>query len=80
MRGVFIFKNQQVPYLNRKPPPDVVSTEEGRIDLLEQFNGNWKDNRFRNIISTEAKYSAEQQQYFGTLPKYRQELIKYMRS
>ena len=78
MRGVFIFKNIQVPNLIRKEPPDVVKKEEDRIRLLELFNGNWKDNKFRDIINPEARYSLEQQRYFETLPKNRNNLIREM--
>ena len=79
MRGAFIFKNKQCPELQRRPPPDIIPTEEERIELLERFNGNWKDNRFRDIITPEARYSKEQQLYFATLPKNREHLVKSLK-
>lgn len=79
-RGVIIFKDIQVKDLKQIPPPDVLSTEEARVEALSRFNGNWKDWTFRDVIPVEEKYSEEQKEYFATLPKDRKCLIEKFRT
>ena len=76
-RGALIFKELEVPLLIRKHPIDCVSGRERRIELLENFNYNWKDYRYRDIIDwpVEDKYSPMQQAYFSVEPHCRETLI-----
>ena len=78
-RGVAIFKNIKVPDLPQIEPPDVLPTDEMKIDALNRFNGNWQDWTFRDVIPVESKYSEEQKEYFATLPKDRKQLIEKLR-
>ena len=80
LRGVMIFKNVEVPELERKEPPDVVIGDEKRIDLLDKFNYHWQDWTFRDVIPVKERYSEDQISYFGTLPKNRKDLIEKLRS
>ncbi|KAI1236786.1 hypothetical protein IHE44_0015040 [Lamprotornis superbus] len=57
IRGLLLFPDIQVPFLEQPAPVDCVSTEEKRIELLEQFNFHWQDGRYRDII--EVKESRE---------------------
>lgn len=52
-----------------------MSTEEQRIELLEQFNFHWQDARYRDIIEVKEKYSEEQKAYFATPPAERFKLL-----
>ncbi|CAL1540843.1 unnamed protein product [Lymnaea stagnalis] len=76
LRGVFIFKSVRAADLPRIDPVDCVPEQEKRVELLDLFNNYWKDNRYRDIISVEKKYSEDQKRYFSTLPKDRGPLIK----
>lgn len=79
LRGVLIFKNLQHAALQRTEPPDVVPTDELRIELLNRFNDNWQDWTYRDIIPVDDRYSEEQKTYFATLPKNRKPLIEKMK-
>ena len=76
-RGALIFKGFEVPLLARKDPVDCVSGRERRVDLLENFNYNWKDWKYRDIMDwpVEGKYSPMQQKYFSTEPHSREALV-----
>ena len=71
-----IFKEKQVPELEKTPPPDTVKGDQDKIELLERFNYSWQDWTYRDIIEVEARYSDLQKKYFATLPKNRLELIE----
>ncbi len=43
---------------------------------MEDFNFNWKDNKYRDAIQVKEKYSLAQKEYFSTPPKNRHDLIK----
>jgi len=60
-----------VPELERKSPPDVVSGDRLRIDLLERFNFHWKDWTFRDIVPAMATYSQELRDYLSAPPGQR---------
>lgn len=80
-RGVIIFKNVQAPELQQKSPVDIVSEDEKKIQLLEEFNYHWKDWSFRDIVPAITKYSDEQKLYFNTPPAERKDLLeKFMHS
>ena len=76
LRGVLIFKNIQVPDLAQKSPPDVLATDDLKIDFLEKFNDRWRDWSFRDVIPVSERYSDQQRVYFDTMPKNRKELLK----
>jgi len=75
-RSVMVFPHHFLPRdLSPKPPVDVVPGNEDRLKLLLLFNDHWKDNRFRDIIQPQKRYSELQQKYFGTLPADRKILV-----
>ncbi|NXD61636.1 MMAC protein, partial [Eolophus roseicapillus] len=75
IRGLLLFPDIQVPFLEQCAPVDCVSTEEQRIELLEQFNFHWQDTRYRDIIEVKERYSEEQKAYFATPPAERFKLL-----
>ncbi|CAG0916080.1 unnamed protein product [Notodromas monacha] len=74
-RGAMVVKNFLCPDLPRKPCVDVVPDESRRIWLLNEFNTNWNEWTYRDVIPVCARYSDLQKKYFGTVPAQRQELI-----
>ncbi|XP_013772122.1 methylmalonic aciduria and homocystinuria type C protein homolog [Limulus polyphemus] len=78
-RGVLIFKDVLCPDLVKNPPPDVVASDELRIELLERFNFHWQDWSYRDIIPVVDIYSEEQKHYFSTKPKDRKQLLDSMK-
>ena len=77
-RGVLIFPDIQAPRLSRTEPRDCVPSHEMRADLLNRFNGNWKDWSYRDVIvgGVKEKYSEKQTLYFSTKPAERGILIQ----
>ena len=67
-RGVLIFVDMRVPNLERVEPPDVVPTNEKRVELLEKFNFHWKEWTFRDIIPVDVCYSDEMKKYLELPP------------
>ena len=63
LRGVILFRDVLVPELEQKSPPDVVSDDRLRVELLELFNFHWKNWSFRDIVPAVAKYCQELQDY-----------------
>ena len=78
MRGILIFKNVRVPSMPYIPPPDVLN-EKQKIEVLNRFNGNFRDGTFRDIIPVEDRYSEEQWAYFKTPSKDRKQLIEHLK-
>jgi len=78
LRGILIFKNVIVPTMPHVPPQDVLSDEQ-KIEVLNRFNGNWRDGTFRDIIPVEDSYSPVQRTYFNTWPKDRKPLIEQLK-
>ena len=76
LRSVVIFKDTLVPELQLPTPPDTVTGDQKKIDLLERFNYSWQDWTYRDIIDVEERYSELQKEYFSTLPKDRSKLIE----
>lgn len=76
LRGVLIFKSVQSPSLAKTAPIDCVPDNDRRVKLLDLFNNHWRDSRYRDIIKVDKRYSDDQQNYFGTLPKDRSPLIQ----
>ena len=75
IRGLLLFPDVQVPFLEQPAPVDCVSTEEKRTELLELFNFHWQDGRYRDIIEVKERYSEEQKTYFSTPPAERFRLL-----
>ena len=78
IRCVIIFSNFLDPHLKYTCPIDCVPTREGRIELLDRFNGNWQDNTYRDVIPVKDCYSEIQKYYFATPPKDRKNLLLQM--
>ncbi|XP_069594112.1 cyanocobalamin reductase / alkylcobalamin dealkylase [Ranitomeya imitator] len=76
IRAVLVFADVQVPGLEQTLPIDCVPSREDRIRLLEHFNFNWKDGKYRDVLPAEEKYSAEQTLYFATAPAERLKLLR----
>ncbi|XP_058234756.1 cyanocobalamin reductase / alkylcobalamin dealkylase isoform X2 [Hemibagrus wyckioides] len=77
IRALLVLKGVEVgEVLQQVAPPDCVSSQEDRIELLQRFNLCWRDWTYRDIIPTEERYSAQQQEYFITPPDQRGELLK----
>jgi len=77
IRGVFIFPSLSEPQLPRKEPATVLSDAESRL-LLELYNGNWKDGKWREIGNPEQRYSDNQIAYFNTPVPERHTLIPHL--
>jgi methylmalonic aciduria homocystinuria type C protein len=76
-RGILIFKDIKTPHLKRVEPEDCVPSQEMRVEVLERFNGNWQDGRWKDVVvgGPKERYSESQQLYFGTEPGQRLPLI-----
>ena len=68
LRGVILFRDVLAPELEQKSPPDVVSSDRLRINLLEQFNFHWKDWAFRDIVPATETYCQELRDYLTAAP------------
>uniref|UniRef100_A0A8C3SUM0 Cyanocobalamin reductase / alkylcobalamin dealkylase n=1 Tax=Chelydra serpentina TaxID=8475 RepID=A0A8C3SUM0_CHESE len=76
IRGLLIFPDVQVPFLEQVAPIDCVASEEKRIELLEKFNFHWRDWSYRDIVEVKERYSEEQKAYFGAPPAERFKLLE----
>lgn len=77
IRALLVWKDVEVgEELQQIDPPDCVSSQEARIELLERFNHRWQDWTYRDIIPTEESYSPRQREYFITLPAQRGVLLR----
>ncbi|GFY61864.1 methylmalonic aciduria and homocystinuria type C protein homolog, partial [Trichonephila inaurata madagascariensis] len=76
LRAVAFFENLQCPDLVRIPPCDVIPSREDKIKLLELYNFNWADWKFRDIIPVAEKYSDLQIKYFNATPGNRGKVIE----
>lgn len=76
IRGVMIFHGVKHSTLQRRASRDVLMTDEKKKEVLERFNGDWKDCTYRDVLPVAAKYSEDQKLYFLTPPSERRELIQ----
>ncbi|KAG8437032.1 hypothetical protein GDO86_007932 [Hymenochirus boettgeri] len=76
IRAVLVFTEVQAPALEHTLPLDCLPSHEQRIQLLEQFNFNWKDGKYRDVFPPKEKYSPEQTLYFATPPAERRKLLE----
>ncbi|XP_072552116.1 cyanocobalamin reductase / alkylcobalamin dealkylase [Salminus brasiliensis] len=77
IRAVLVWKDVEVgEELQRVSPPDCVSSQEARIELLERFNYRWQDWTYRDVVPTEESYSPQQREYFITPPAQREALLR----
>lgn len=76
-RGIMIFKDIKAPHLKWVEPEDCVPTQDMRVELLEKFNGNWRDGTWKDVVvgGVKEKCSEEHKLYFGTDPGKRLPLI-----
>ena len=58
------------------PPPDILNDEQNIVELLNRFNGNFRDGTYRDIIPVEDRYSLDQWTYFSTPSNDRKQLIE----
>ena len=78
-RGIIVVEDIQVgEEFKQKEPLQCVGGKEKIAELLELFNGTWQDGRYRDVMagSILERYSEDQQEYFGTLPRERHKLIE----
>ncbi|XP_069837346.1 cyanocobalamin reductase / alkylcobalamin dealkylase [Dendropsophus ebraccatus] len=76
IRAVLVFTDVQATHLAKTLPIDCVPGREERIKLLENFNYNWRDGKYRDVLAAEERYSAEQTLYFATPPAERLKLLE----
>ncbi|XP_071985148.1 cyanocobalamin reductase / alkylcobalamin dealkylase isoform X1 [Engystomops pustulosus] len=76
IRAVLVFSEVHIPRLEQTPPIDCVPAQEDRIRLLENFNFNWRDGKYREVVAVEERYSVEQTLYFSTPPAERRKLLE----
>lgn len=76
IRGILIFHGVKHPALPKAVSFDVLKTAEKKREVLERFNGDWKDCTYRDVLPVSAKYSEDQKLYFLTPPSERRELIQ----
>lgn len=77
IRALLIFKDVLMgEEFQQRDPPDCVSRQEERIELLERFNFHWQDWSYRDIIPVEERYSLQQKEYFITPPAQRGALLR----
>ena len=82
LRGVLLFHGLLVPSLVQRAPVDCVSSREGRVELLEKFNINWQDWRYKDVMESGViveRFSETQKMYFATEPRDRFDLIQRWR-
>jgi len=76
IRGVMIFHGVKHATLQRRESVDILKTDEKKKEVLERFNGDWRDCTYRDVLPVTAKYSEDQRLYFLTPPKERKELVQ----
>lgn len=75
IRGIMIFHGVRHATLPRTLSQDVLQTDEKKKEVLERFNGDWRDCTYRDVLPVSAKYSDDQRTYFLTPPSERKDLI-----
>ncbi|XP_063795480.1 cyanocobalamin reductase / alkylcobalamin dealkylase isoform X2 [Pseudophryne corroboree] len=76
IRAVLVFTEVLAPELEQILPIDCLPSREDRISLLENFNFNWRDGKYRDVLPAEEKYSGDQTLYFSTSPAERLKLLE----
>ncbi|KAL5017452.1 hypothetical protein ScPMuIL_007041 [Solemya velum] len=77
LRAVFLFKDFLCKDLEKKNSIDILGSQKLKQQLLEYANFHWQDNRYRDIINVQERYSQEQVDYFNTATrKARLDLMK----
>jgi methylmalonic aciduria homocystinuria type C protein len=78
MRCAFIFKNVKLDEsFQRRFVEDPLNGDEKKIiELLRNFNDNWRDWTYRDAVNPKEKYSLLQQEYFDSAPNTRKDLIR----
>jgi len=81
-RGVVIFTTTLASGLQQHDPPDVLTSDEDKISVLNLFNSvgeDWRTGAWRNVSKPIERYSNEQHHYFVTPPKDRMALLQQIR-
>ena len=76
MRAVLVFNGLTSSSLTQRQPKDVLSSDQQKEELLKEFNQNWKEWKYRDVIPVNKKYSDLQIKYFSLKPSERKSLIK----
>ncbi len=79
MRCVFLFKNVILNEHDLTRPilkDPLCQNYDCIIELLKNFNYNWKNSKYRDAICVAEKYSDLQVEYFTMEPKHRKEMLK----
>ena len=82
LRGVLLFHGLLAPSLAQRVPVDCVSSRDGRVELLEEFNTNWQNWKYKDVMENGEiveRYSDRQRTYFATEPRDRFDLIERWR-
>jgi len=79
LRGVILFRDVLAPELKQRSPPDVVSEDSLRIELLEQWNFHWQDWAFRDIVPAMETYCQELCDYLKAAPSERHLVVAKIR-
>ena len=61
-----------VPRATRR---EILSSDQEKRDVLEQFNWHWRDWRYRDFGAPRQRYSPLQRDYFFTPPGQRQPIV-----
>jgi len=69
IRGIMIFHGVTHPTLPMPLSQDVLKTDDKKKEVLERFNGDWRDCSYRDVVPVKEKYSDDQKSYFLTPPK-----------
>ncbi|KAF0313016.1 Methylmalonic aciduria and homocystinuria type C [Amphibalanus amphitrite] len=76
LRAVVVLEGVEAPDLQQPQPPEILTTDQQKREVLEQFNWHWRDGRYREFGSPQHRYSALQQEYFLTPPGERQPIVE----
>ncbi|XP_037084997.1 cyanocobalamin reductase / alkylcobalamin dealkylase-like [Pollicipes pollicipes] len=77
LRALVVMEGVEAPALPRKTPPEILTTDAQKRELLELFNWHWRDWRYRDVGGTaRERYSPLQREYFGTPPGQRDALVE----
>jgi methylmalonic aciduria homocystinuria type C protein len=71
IRGVIVFTDVHFDSLKQLEPFDVIKSVDLKKELLNKFNEEWKNWKYRDIIPVSKKYSGLQIEYFKLKPRDR---------
>ncbi|CAE1172260.1 MMACHC [Acanthosepion pharaonis] len=74
--AVIILRNIYDPKMIKKPPPDVVKSHAKRVELLTLYNDYYQNQKWRDIIPVQRKYTDEHMKYVMTYGEERENYVK----